>query len=562
MVTTAGADLPTRVLVAHTGSSQPATGQPRAPLILVAESPRGRALWLRRLTTAIVRRDERLLERAAAAAAVAAANLVHRGLQVQHAALVARAADAAMQIAKNAERARSSGRRSGRSGAGTRRDRSDRGPRPRDGRDAASTDDRGPDTERADERRRDRDRERRGERSRRRDRDRRRDKEKDRGKRREKSRRREGGASAPASNGALGVDAAARNGHRRGPLHEASAERAASGSVGSGSAVSGSVGSGSAPRPEAAARPVATPVLIFGAGTQIRNASVGPNAWSGPVDGRRFRLRATGYATRKEKLPSSWPMYEPVGVVLVRAPRKLWHLCDGPLRGRLPEVPQATVERCCRHGLPPLLFLSFQLPHGSPSLFGRMPDGETTHAVLGMSVSRRLLDYLDGSSAHRSARASPGPAPSAGSIALFRRWCAEAGHDEEVKGRFKCIAAIENFDKIGSGASFLKGFNAKPFLLTASSRFFRGQFTPVRARPSLRGLRPIPYIEYDCDVSMFKYVALKSFQSYLGQIKDLEMIFGVCMEGRDDSELPEQLVASAAVHQLDLLDDRNWLSTA
>eukprot|EP00941_MAST-03F_sp_MAST-3F-sp1_P003538 g3538.t1 len=283
-------------------------------------------------------------------------------------------------------------------------------------------------------------------------------------------------------------------------------------------------------------------------GTYGHPVGVSPN-----FGGKLFQVRSLQYAKRHKKQPSSWPMYDDVGILFHRSKNRINHIANRLID--LPHVSSELVSRCYKHDIPPILFLNFQMPHWTPTmLLGTQRDGDTTHAVIALRASQRILDFLDSHAPgnnHDVPKVSDivsGNVPSHGSIFNFQKWCRDADRIQGVKGKFKCIPIVENMDVIGSGSSLLRSFNGKPFMVDKSGRFLRGVY-------KLQDV-VVPYIEYDVDISLFKWMAIKGYQRFLPSVKSLHMRLGIVIEGRKEEELPEQVIAAFGLTCVDVLNPK------
>jgi hypothetical protein len=98
------------------------------------------------------------------------------------------------------------------------------------------------------------------------------------------------------------------------------------------------------------------------------------------------------------------------------------------------------------------------------------------------------------------------------------------------RGRFKAIVRCENFDRFNF-PSIVSGYNAKPALIRQTGNLVRG--------PGNR------YIEMDINGHRFNAIAKGALQSILPSFPEVICSFGFCLEGREDSELPEILFGCA-----------------
>ena len=103
-----------------------------------------------------------------------------------------------------------------------------------------------------------------------------------------------------------------------------------------------------------------------------------------------------------------------------------------------------------------------------------------------------------------------------------------------MKERWKLLAKINNMKQLGLG-SFFEKYNGKPALITKSGSTFRGD----------------DYLEVGMNTIRFAYVTKKGISSLLPRLGEMDFHFAVTVEGRDDAELPEQIIAAARCQNLD-----------
>ena len=110
-------------------------------------------------------------------------------------------------------------------------------------------------------------------------------------------------------------------------------------------------------------------------------------------------------------------------------------------------------------------------------------------------------------------------------------------HDTDVKERFKLLCKCENIKELGLGG-FIEKYNGKPALCTKSASIFVGG----------------DYVEIDVNLFRYAYVTKKALQHVLPRIGEMDLHAAVTLEGRDDDELPEQVLLTARICRFDLLE--------
>jgi len=213
-------------------------------------------------------------------------------------------------------------------------------------------------------------------------------------------------------------------------------------------------------------------------------------------------------------------VYEPLSVDLIKGSQIVHHLAQ---RVSLHPVPDPHVANDT--GLPRKLVVNTIVPADKFNPFSHGVDGNCYQMVLTFAASTERL---------REWQASGAPA-----CALFRRFCDEATADPpnlEIKERWKLLAKINNMKELGLG-SFFEKYNGKPALITKSGSVFRGD----------------DYLEVGMNTFRFGMVTRKGMSDLLGRLHRMDFHFAVTVEGRDNAELPEQLIACAQVKHLDFV---------
>ena len=173
-------------------------------------------------------------------------------------------------------------------------------------------------------------------------------------------------------------------------------------------------------------------------------------------------------------------------------------------------------------GLPRRLVVNVILPNEQPSLTSAKTDGECVQLVLVFTANTAQL---------RAWQQSGLPA-----ARLFTRWVANWADSPELKERLKLLSKVENLKDLGSAFGFASKYNGKPALITKSGNISQGE----------------DYIEMGVNAFRFAYLTKKGISMALPRSSEMVLQAGVTIEGRDDDELPEQMIAVAYVKHLDL----------
>jgi len=125
---------------------------------------------------------------------------------------------------------------------------------------------------------------------------------------------------------------------------------------------------------------------------------------------------------------------------------------------------------------------------------------------------------------------------------LFKRYWDAApegvlpsGGDLDIKERMKLLPRVDNMKSLGLG--WVSSYNGKPALITKSGSIYKGD----------------DYMEICMNTMRFAYLTKKGVHSLLGRIPDFQLHAAITIEGREDEELPEQVVAAVRITGLDLL---------
>lgn len=180
-------------------------------------------------------------------------------------------------------------------------------------------------------------------------------------------------------------------------------------------------------------------------------------------------------------------------------------------------------------GLPRRLIFNVAIPQEAPSFFSQPVDGACYQMVLTFATTAEALaEWKAGGSAAsklftRFAQTAPeGVLPTSGDI--------------DLKERLKLLPRIDNMKALNLG--YIAGYNGKPVLLTKSGSIYRGD----------------DYMEISVNTFRFGIATKKGMASVLSSIgRRAEVHLALTLEGRDDSELPEQTLFALRVNGVDLV---------
>jgi hypothetical protein len=264
--------------------------------------------------------------------------------------------------------------------------------------------------------------------------------------------------------------------------------------------------------------------------------------WSkAPYSG--FQVRSVGYKQSKLKEPSQSPLYECLGVDLVKSNKLVSGLTSNSaafkriLNGESPgETPWPWLQYKGSKwgkelGIPRLIVINAQLPYSSPSLWApQSADSDPGFSILSYyAISPSLAENLT------SGKVEP-PA-----VKLLRRLIAE-GQSKKEGTALKVIGMVDNMDEIGF-PDIVAGYNGKPVLVTKSCQL---KFWPSQEECEV--------LEIEYDVRQWSIVARKTLHALRDKFKDAKCQLGMVIEGQTDDELPEQLLGCFRLNFLDILE--------
>eukprot|EP00591_Stephanopyxis_turris_P004136 CAMPEP_0195514492 /NCGR_PEP_ID=MMETSP0794_2-20130614/5862_1 /TAXON_ID=515487 /ORGANISM="Stephanopyxis turris, Strain CCMP 815" /LENGTH=484 /DNA_ID=CAMNT_0040642747 /DNA_START=112 /DNA_END=1567 /DNA_ORIENTATION=- len=256
-------------------------------------------------------------------------------------------------------------------------------------------------------------------------------------------------------------------------------------------------------------------------------ANTNNSSWT-PIDGTVFNVR-TGpdYSSRKQKAPSLSSLYETVAVRCFKSEKRtrgVTRVLPLPL-----EKAFAGDENKVQGGMAPdMLVVHFQLPYESPNMIRPKDDGLGGEIVCYLRPTRRFLDEVNGIR------------PMTPASNLFLQWCAQCEIDSEMRSRFKLMAMVRDIDSPKNKAlSWLKPYNGKPTLITASGSVSKGEQGGVK------------YLEMGANVHKWGFLAKKGFVSLIPRFREMRVDVGFTIEALQNHEMPECMLGSVCINYID-----------
>jgi len=258
-------------------------------------------------------------------------------------------------------------------------------------------------------------------------------------------------------------------------------------------------------------------------------------SWSAG-DGLGFQVRNSCRNGRIQKAPAEGSMYECISVDIVKSSCKVSEVLH-----RLVEMPPQAVDSGSDETwwpgcpLPRVLCIVIQIPYErGPTLFGEHPANDHGCSILTLHrIKPATLRLL------RSGRRTA-------AVSLFAKFVSgETTHlvgGNRSSGLLKAIAVAGNVEAIGVPQVLLptvRKFNGKPVVITRSGTVFRDASGE--------------WLELDVDIRFFCSLARSVFVSLRGLLPRTSVHCGFTIQGCEDHELPEGIVADAWIHNIDLV---------
>jgi hypothetical protein len=267
----------------------------------------------------------------------------------------------------------------------------------------------------------------------------------------------------------------------------------------------------------------------------------GPQHFWAKAKASCFQVRSIGYKSSKAKEPSAAPLYECIGVDLVRSNKLITNVSSHAIFQKILNdkepagIPYPWTRKDVKWNeklhVPRLLIINTQLPYSAPSLWApQSADSDPGFSLISYyAISPETVELLS-----TEGRQIP-PA-----VTLLRRLI-EEGKSVKESTALKAIGLIDNMEELGM-PDMIAGYNGKPVLVTKSAKIFSSS-------------SEILDIEYD--VRQWNILARKSLHSFHDKLKEAKCQMGTLIEGKTDEELPEQLLGCYRVNYLDINEALN-----
>lgn len=253
------------------------------------------------------------------------------------------------------------------------------------------------------------------------------------------------------------------------------------------------------------------------------------SGWSTSCEGRDFNVRCPPRKKARKK-PSGPSFYETIFFDRVFTKKRIARARD------LWDIDEMTRSSSSVPGnlVPEYIVFHAQLPLSKPKMMGQSKNGPSIQCCVIFKLkkgTRKLLEaVVDGKAQWTNASR------------LLAAWTkhVRSSVSSKWKGRLKLIMIAQNPDELGLPGMVTR-YNGKPVLLTKSTELFVDN-------PA--------YVEISTNFAQFCYLFRQAWSSYgIPALKTGDVRVGLVVEGRDDEELPEQILGCVSCHRLGLPED-------
>ena len=272
-------------------------------------------------------------------------------------------------------------------------------------------------------------------------------------------------------------------------------------------------------------------------------ANQGKHAWA-KCSASTFRLRVgPNYRRTGRKEPSGISLYEPIASDLHRSGKKLINV-GRYLKFSQPDVDliKSRADLAAKLGvnLPIVFILHWEMPQYPPPnpLWGeKRDDGPNFSLCICFVISEWVL---------RS--------PQKNSVDLWSRFCSKEA-TAQFRERAKIIVSLRNPQQCQLSTletALHNKYNMKPFLSRPQHLFIHEKFS----RKS--GLHRVPCFEMMVDAHRFAYLPRSTGAAVVHRAHNFVMDLGVTVEAREDSEMPEQILACVKLSRMNFKGMPEW----
>jgi len=256
--------------------------------------------------------------------------------------------------------------------------------------------------------------------------------------------------------------------------------------------------------------------------------------WREPP-GDVLMIRSKGYLTNgKKKVPSPGTLYQCSRVDIFESPNRYPDMASRMVLPGLEYEDEPGLEKTWRS--PDVFVVSVSLPTDQPKLTGPSDDGGGYTVCMYFTMRKEMREILKRVTAADydpdQEETPEDPQRSiVNAVKLFEEWCRRAPTDPKWFSRFKLVPNAQNLREIGM-PSWISKYNGKPVLIKRP-----GKTGFLYQHPEMSCM------EFDISLHPFPYLAKQAI-CYMKEnfFKKILVIFGFCIEGRADDELPECVI--------------------
>jgi len=258
----------------------------------------------------------------------------------------------------------------------------------------------------------------------------------------------------------------------------------------------------------------------------------------GNCEGKDFQTRQLGYKSHGKKGPSERTFFDLHSFEHFTNSTKIHHVSQYL---NFPDLPHHSAENMAGlEGIPKFYTQMMMIPDyepPNPVWGGSKTDGNGVQMLFCWALSDWGIQQLKEN--------KTGPAK------LVKRFLlADPNGDVELRKKHKAIAILGNVDELkfsGMLQSLVKNYNGKPFMTGPTChKFYKGK----------------DYLEVDCDVHRFTYMAVKAIPSLYDFLHKAVWHMGLVIQGDSDPELPEQMLGACRAGCIDLRNGPRWSTVA
>jgi len=286
---------------------------------------------------------------------------------------------------------------------------------------------------------------------------------------------------------------------------------------------------------------VEIPPALFSVNEEEIEKKCHPLSWSN-CDATTYEVRrGPNYVDgqKSKSKPSLYTIFKLEGFETQQKIKGVWKYLHPKLDESFGSIlKQYKVENNEKYPLPPMIIINILIPNYAPSMGKNgKKDGKgyqkIIYAHLSDNTYNKLNKFVNGSSKKKM--------PLSPAMKLLSNFITnQVKKVNDVRGRFKVIPRVMNpkYTKFSFiTKKLIKQYNGKPFLAKTSTTYY---YEPGR------------YFGIDIDLHTWSYTPRKGLFSIKDMLECCIYDVGFVIEGRENHELPEQILCSARVCKMSL----------